>query len=253
MISQDRLTQALHDVADGVTAPEVDLADVRTRARSRRVRAVSAAAVAVTAAVAVIGVSTTLLGGGDMSISLPAASPLPSTAISATSPTGYTSAQYGFTIVAPAGWRVEPAERAWVEEVDARDWMGPAHDNFVPPDEDVVVSAWTTPLATGTPMESRAAMEAWIEDYCRSSGASPCTGIAERAVGLCPEQRKCTSGLLVPFTREVVAFFTGGAHGSDTMTVIAVWRPEHDPSVKQYGGARRLLEQFLEPIDVWSP
>lgn len=249
MISEDRLTRALHDVADGVASPEVDLAAVRSRARANRTRAVSAAAV--TTAVAVIVAGTTLLGRGDRSSTLPAASPLPSTAMSAMSPDGYTSAQYGFTIVAPPGWLVDAADRAWIEEVDALDWRSPAHDTFIPLDGDVRVSAWSVPLTTSRPVDSRAALETWIEDYCLGSGISPCAGIADRAVDVCPEVAECTEGLLVPFSDNVQAYFTSSSHGADTMTVVAVWRPETHASVVPYEGARKLLERFLASMGVW--
>ncbi|HRA45929.1 MAG TPA: hypothetical protein PKX29_12630 [Phycicoccus sp.] len=249
MISEDRLARALHDVADGVVAPEVDLSAVRSRARARRTRAVSAAAV--TTAVAMIVAGTSLLGGGDRSSTLPAASPLPSTAMSAVSPDGYTSAQYGFTIVPPPGWLVDAADRAWIEEDDALDWMSPAHDVFTPLDGDVRVSAWSVPLAPSSPVGSRAALEAWIEEHCLVSGTSPCTGIADRAVEVCPQLMDCTEGLLVPFSDTVQAFFLSSSHGTDTMTVVAVWRSETHSSVVPYGGARTLLERFLDSMGVW--
>lgn len=251
MITEDRLTRALHDVADGVAAPQVDLSAVRSRARARRVRTVSAAAVAT--AVAVIVASTTLFGGGDRSRSLPASSPRPSPAMSATSPEGHTSAQYGFTIVPPPGWQYEAADRRWMREADARGlaWNSPAHEVFSSPDDDVVVSAWAVPLEPGSAPESRAALEAWVEDYCRGSGEAPCTGIADRAVELCEEGGDCSVGLMLRYSGATYAFFTGGTFGSGTVSVVVVWRSETDTSVVPYGGARSLLEQFLEPMGVW--
>lgn len=252
MISEDRLARALHDVADGVVAPEVDLSAVRSRARARRTRAVSSAAV--TTAVAMIVAGTSLLGGGDRSSTLPAASPLPSTAMSAVSPDGYTSAQYGFTIVPPDGWHYEAADRTWVWESDVRThtWNSQSHENFSSPgDGGVVVSAWAVPLAPGAVPESRAALNAWVKNYCLSSGESPCAGMADRAVELCPQLMDCTEGLLVPFSDTVQAFFLSSSHGTDTMTVVAVWRSETHSSVVPYGGARTLLERFLDSMGVW--
>ena len=256
MISEDRLTRALHDVADGVLAPEVDLSAVRSSARARRTRAVSAAAV--TTAVAVIVAGATLLGGGGggRSSTLPASRPLPSPTTSATSATtqdAYTSAQYGFTIVPPAGWQYEAADRAWVRESDVRtlEWNSHSHETFTSPDDEVVVSAWAVPLAPGTAPESRAALNSWVEDYCLSSGEAPCTGIADRAVPLCVEGSTCSVGVLLRYSGATYAFFTGGTSGSDTMTVVAVWRSETDDSVVPYGGARKLLLRFLAPMGVW--
>jgi len=252
MITQDRLTRALHDVADGVAAPEVDLAAVRSRARAKRTRAVTATAV--TTAVAVIVAGPTVLGGGDRNATLPAASPLPSTSESATSPDGYTSAQYGFTIVPPDGWHYEAADRTWVWESDVRThtWNSQSHENFSSPgDGGVRVSAWSVPLAPSSPVGSRAALEAWIEEHCLVSGTSPCTGIADRAVEVCPQLMDCTEGLLVPFSDTVQAFFLSSSHGTDTMTVVAVWRSETHSSVVPYGGARTLLERFLDSMGVW--
>ena len=252
MTSEDRLTRALHDVADGVVAPEVDLSAVRSSARASRTRAISAAAV--TTAVAVIVAGATLLGGGGggggRSSTLPASSPLPSPTTSATTQDAYTSAQYGFTIVPPAGWQYEAADRAWVRESDVRtlEWNSHSHETFTSPDDEVVVSAWAVPLAPGTAPESRAALNSWVEDYCLSSGEAPCTGIADRAVPLCVEGSTCSVGVLLRYSGATYAFFTGGTSGSDTMTVV---RSETDDSVVPYGGARKLLLRFLAPMGVW--
>jgi hypothetical protein len=245
MISEDRLARALHDVADGVVAPEVDLSAVRSRARARRTRAVSAAAV--TTAVAMIVAGTSLLGGGDRSSTLPAASPLPSTAMSAVSPEEHLHTTHHRPSARLAGRRGRPG----MDREDALDWMSPAHDVFTPLDGDVRVSAWSVPLAPSSPVGSRAALEAWIEEHCLVSGTSPCTGIADRAVEVCPQLMDCTEGLLVPFSDTVQAFFLSSSHGTDTMTVVAVWRSETHSSVVPYGGARTLLERFLDSMGVW--
>jgi hypothetical protein len=53
--------------------------------------------------------------------------------------------------------------------------------------------------------------------------------------------------VLVPFVR-----FTSNAQAfvlvDDRMFVVAVWRPESDPSVAPYGGASRLLKGFLSTM-----
>ncbi len=161
--------------------------------------------------------------------------------MSATSPDGYTSAQYGFTIVPPDGWRYEAADRAWVWESDVRtlEWNRQSHETFSSPgDGDVVVSAWGVPLTPGTAVGSRADLKAWVEEYRESSGESPCAGMADRAVELCVEGSGCSVGLLGRVAGTTYAFFAGGTSGSDTMTVVAVWRSETDASVAPYGGAR---------------
>ena len=184
---------------------------------------------------------------------MPASSPLPSPVSSVTSQDGYTSAQYGFTIVPPDGWHHEAADRAWVWESDVRtlEWNSQSHETFSSPDDEVVVSAWAVPLVPGTAPESRAALNSWVEDYCLSSGESPCAGMVDRAVELCVEGSGCSVGLLGRVNGATYAFFTGGTHGSDTMTVVAVWRSETAPSVAPYGGARKLLLRFLAPMGVW--
>ena len=85
----------------------------------------------------------------------------------------------------------------------------------------------------------------------RTSGNSPCTGIADRAVELCLEKWDCHPGLLVPFENDVQAFFSGGIYAQDAMTVVAVWRAESSRHVARYGGSRRLLEAFLSTMEVW--
>lgn len=73
MTLEQRLTQTMRHVADGATVPQVDLAAVRSSARTNRVRAVS---VAVTAVVAVIVAATTLVGGRNTSAPDPADTPV---------------------------------------------------------------------------------------------------------------------------------------------------------------------------------
>jgi hypothetical protein len=65
MTLDQRLTHAVHRVADGVTVPEVDVDAVRSRARRNRRRTISVAVIA--AVVAVIVAGTTVVGGRDTS------------------------------------------------------------------------------------------------------------------------------------------------------------------------------------------
>ncbi len=163
----------------------------------------------------------------------------------------YDSAEYGFTIAHPADWTETPANRAWTFAADAEDPLSPATDVFsTPVDGGVRVSAWTLKTDPGTTIESWDALEAWVQGYCEKTNNTPCTGIADRAVPMCLERRDCHPAVIVPFENDVQAFFIGG--GRD-MTVVAVWRPEADPSVARFGGARQLLEAFLSTTDVFLP
>ena len=65
MTLDQRLTQAVRHVGDGVVVPEVDLVAVRARAHSRRRRVVALTVTAALAAIAVAG--TALVGGRDVS------------------------------------------------------------------------------------------------------------------------------------------------------------------------------------------
>lgn len=171
--------------------------------------------------------------------------------------TAYTSAQYGFTIGHPADWSVQPAKRAWTLATDADDWLSTGQEMFVSPDGHVRVSAWSVapdpdrpPIWVDPQTQAWANVAAWVEDYCRAAGNSPCEGIIDRAVPLCLERRDCHPGLIVPFKSDVQAFFTNGGAGAD-MVVVAVWWGESAPAVASYGGSHRLLEAFLSTMCVW--
>jgi hypothetical protein len=163
----------------------------------------------------------------------------------------YTSTRYDFTVGHPSDWTEVPSSRGWSWETDIQDWLSPAHEAFIAPDDAIRVSAWNAPLDSSAPEESIDDLVAWVEDYCERSANTPCTGIADRAVELCLEARDCHPGLLVPFSTDVQAFFSGGIYDSDAMTIVAVWRSESHPSVAPYGGAQRLLESFLSTMEVW--
>jgi len=92
---------------------------------------------------------------------------------------------------------------------------------------------------------------AWAEDYCEAANLSPCTGIPERAVFLCIERWDCHPAVMVPFDQGTAAFLMGGIFADPQ--VIAVWRPESDPEVAPYGGARKLLENYLRLVQVYPP
>jgi len=169
----------------------------------------------------------------------------------------YQSEQYRFSLGYPADWTIVPSKRAWDPAVDARDALSPAHESFRAPDGSIRVSAWVVPADPST-VQTAADFGVWVETFCSTTDIVPCVGIAERAVPLCREKRDChPSGFLVPFEDETVAFLTGNDFGPGEswlprgMQVVALWRPESDPAVVPYGGARRLLEEFLATMDVW--
>ncbi|WP_457252564.1 hypothetical protein [Pedococcus sp. P5_B7] len=255
MSIDQRLARAMRRVADEVLVPQVDLTAVRSAARAHRIR--RASVVATAAAAVVLVAATSLVGGRGTSAPQPATTPDPQSSTSSSrqpSLLTYRSSQYDLTLQYPKDWTPNAAIRAWSWTTDVKDWRSPAHDWFKAPEDsptgDVRVSVWNAPLDPDTRQETYAYLLAWVEDYCVKSGDSPCTGIDNRAIQLCLEPRDCHPGLLVPFDHDVLAFFGGGDSQRDAMTIVAVWRPEWDDSVRPYGGARKLLEAFLATMDV---
>lgn len=253
MTLDQRLSDAMQHIASDVTAPSVDVAVVRSAVRRRRVRVASVALT--TAAAVALAAATTLVGGRDTSAPLPASDAQPTTSSTMPSTMTFTSSQYDLTLEYPFSWTAFHATRDWTWETDVRDALSPAHDWFQAPEDspagDIRVSVWAAPLDADTSVGSTTRLMAWVEDYCTKSDSSPCSGIAARAVDLCVDKRDCHPGLLVPFQTETLAFFSGGPYGQDAVTIVAVWRPEWDSSVRPYGGARHLLESFLSTMDVW--
>lgn len=181
-------------------------------------------------------------------------SPTPEPPIDTAGWTTYTSSQYEFTVSHPADWRVLPATRAWAWEADVGKDQSttPGADHFTAADQSVRISAWSIPLDPGTTLDGvEANLAAWVEDYCRRTGNTSCSGIADRAVPMCLERRDCHPALLVPFKSDVQAFFAGGIYDPTAMTVVAIWRGESAPAVASYGGSQRLLEAFLSTIQVF--
>ena len=164
----------------------------------------------------------------------------------------YRSSRYDFKLAHPPHWTEVRASRDWRGETDAGDPRSRAHDAFLAPNGAVRVSVWSVPLDPGIRLGwSFPTIEAWVEDYCKASGNTSCTGIGDRAVALCLERYDCHPGLLVPFRNNVQAFFGGGIYDAKAMTVVAVWRGESAPAVAPYGGSQRLLEAFLSTMKVW--
>jgi hypothetical protein len=184
----------------------------------------------------------------------PTASPVGTLAQGATDGwTAFTSAQYGFTISHPSGWTATPAARAWSFAADAQTWLSPAEDSFIAFDQQVRVAAWAVPLTDPQMNQSWADLERWVVDYCQQTKNTGCTTIHDRAVPLCVEARDCHPAPLVPFAEDVQAFGYGGVLPPGMMVVVTVARGESDPHVEPYGGATRLLEDFLSTMGIVPP
>jgi hypothetical protein len=165
----------------------------------------------------------------------PAGAPSPAP-INTTGWTTYVSERYGFAIGHPADWTVKPSEDDWTMAADQSGGSG--EERFSSPTGDILVSAWSAPHITP---ESPEGVKAWVEEYCQETANTSCATIGGRAVPLCNERWDCHPGMLVPFERDVQAFFTGGNYTQ--MVVVAVWRPDAL-------GSRELLEAFLSTMDV---
>ena len=163
----------------------------------------------------------------------------------------YRSTRYDFVVGHPPDWTEVASSRDWSWETDVRDPLSPAHEAFIAPDEGIRASAWNAPFDSSAPEVPIDDLVAWVEAYCERSANSPCDGIADRGVELCLEARDCHPGLLVPFSDDVQAFFSGGIYSSNAMTIVAVWHSESAPSVSPYGGAQQLLESILSTMEVW--
>jgi hypothetical protein len=159
MSVDDRVIRALHQVADEVSVPSVDVASVRSTARAHRIRALSVTATA--AAAVVVVAATAFLGGRDTAAPEPAS---PTSTRGSSTPTRepslltYTSSQYDLTLQYPRDWTPHAASRAWTWKADVRNHMSSAHDWFKAPEDsphgDVRVSVWKAPVRSPTPTSS---------------------------------------------------------------------------------------------------
>ena len=255
------------DVFDPVEPPDIDPRESRSRwssvmtdletDRSKDVTPARWPRLALLAAVPVIAVAGTLFLGDrssdvrSASTAAPLTMTLPSTTASPTvSPIDttdwntYESERYGFSIGYPPGWIVQPADHDWTLAGDARERESSAQEAFVLPNE-IVVGAWSVALDPGTTLEASADVETWVEQYCEAA-LFDCDRY-QAQVPLCLEAQDCHPGLLVPLRQGVHAFV---ADGQDRVLVVAIWRVDGDPSVQQFGGARRLLQAFLSTMGV---
>jgi hypothetical protein len=279
-------------ILDAYLAPEADrlhdrvieaaLADIARTPQRRALRvpwrfpimpAVSrATSIAAVALVALVGAGGVIYlaneaGGPGATTAPPTASPAATTAptISTTAVpifsfdpntwTPYTSDVYGFTTAYPPGWRVEhAATRRWDSAVDLpiRAGVSPGIDLFINAEGSVAASVWRVAADVKSIENSRAALIAWAEEFCDATEYyAPCDGIAERAIPMCRERGDChPDAIIVPFNEDVVAFFVGA---DDALTLAQVWRVDSDPEVAEYGGAVRLMQAFLEPMNVTVP
>jgi hypothetical protein len=234
-------------------------------------RATGIAAVALVALVAVIGAGGIMYLTNEPGETSGPNSPLPASLAPTTAPTvpptarptsddssswtPYTSEVYGFTTAYPPGWRVnQVATRRWDPAVDLPidSSLSPGVDAFVNEEGDVAFSVWRAPADVEAIANSRAAVIAWVEEFCDAAGYfQPCEGITERAIPMCRERADChPDAVIVPFDEDVVAFFVGA---DDALTVAQVWRGDTDPEVAEYGGAVRLLQAYLETMNVTVP
>jgi hypothetical protein len=86
-------------------------------------------------------------------------------------------------------------------------------------------------------------MEAW----CTATHDGPCDAFLADAV---PVQTGDGHAGLGSFgASDTMAFFVDG----DRLYVLAIWRPDTDPTVLPYGGARRLLEAYLSTFSIVEP
>ena len=177
--------------------------------------------------------------------STPSASTSSTSAIDTTNWIPYTSKQFGLSLKHPPGWTVTPAERDWTLEADAGDMGSSGQDGFSSPNGNIYVTVFATP-AKDTP-ETLEGVAAWVERYCQQKSASCAT---QDSVPLCNERKDCHPGLLVTVDgRFFEAFFTGGNHHGQMIGVLVHLADGHE-SLEPYGGARRLLEGFLNTMGV---
>ncbi len=119
-------------------------------------------------------------------------------------------------------------------------------ETFQSPAGDVAVSSWSVAIPVGM------SVDAWVQAYCqRMDPDLPCTALQSSTV---PASMDGHAGRLVQFTSDTQAFIPVDGR----LYIVACWRPENDPSVLRYGGAKRLVEGYLStmhllPVDPVSP
>lgn len=170
----------------------------------------------------------------------PTASPTPDPLDTATWTT-YTSSRYGFSIAHPADWTEVPAEHDWTLAADV-DWLTKgAEAFFTTVDEGVRMTAWSVATEPGTTVDT------WLQAYCpltmanTDDSSAQCATVIGNAAAATMDGH---SGLLVAFPTDTQAFFLV----EDRLYIVAIWRPETDPSVVRYSGTRRLMETAISTM-----
>jgi hypothetical protein len=197
------------------------------------------------------------VGGPPPATATPVPTPSPTPAATVLAPLDtsgwlpYTSNRYRFTMRMPASWTAEPADHDWTWENDASNSLSVGADRFHSADGNILVSAWRVPLTEAQMNQSWPDVEAWAKVYCEQTKNTDCATIHDRVAPMCVEKRDCHPALLIPFKDDVQAFANGGDAG--TGLVVAVWRGESAPATASYGGSQRLLEGFLETLNIVPP
>jgi hypothetical protein len=152
--------------------------------------------------------------------------------------TPFTSTRYGFSIAYPADWEAEPASHDWTFPADAVDFLGGGSEHFELkiPDQGVGVNAWSVAVEPGT------SLDVWIQEYCAATVGTSCTATALAAQTVPATMDGYPGSLVIIETPQ--AFFLV----DDRIYAVACWRPENDPTVAKYSGARRLVEAYLSTM-----
>jgi hypothetical protein len=148
--------------------------------------------------------------------------------------TAYTSNRYGFTIGHPADWTERPSDHVWTLSADV-DFLSKASEGFTATGQAILVTAWSVSVPSGT------SAAAWIQAYCLKGGNSPCTGLQSLSIAVSVDGN---AGSLIQFVDDTQAFILVG----NRMYVVAVWRPDSDPSTTPYQGATQLLKTFISTM-----
>jgi hypothetical protein len=133
----------------------------------------------------------------------------------------YVSDRFGFSIAHPAAWTETPSP------------IDPGHEVFQDAQGDVLVSAWSVAVESGT------TAEAWVESYC-PVGLPQCAVIGAPV----PVTMDGHDGQLIRFPEDTQAFFLV----DDRMYVVAVWNPNGDERLRPYGFGQVLLEALLSTM-----
>ena len=156
----------------------------------------------------------------------------------------YTSERYGFELLRAPDWTERPSDHLYVYPDDA----GPdkvetsGAEAFASEFADgsrALVTAWSFPVPPETTLSSL------LDEYCPVN-TNPCDDLEARSAPVDTDDGR--PGALVAFEANTQAFFLD----EDRAYVVAVWRSEDDPSVAQYGGARRLLEGVVSTMSLLS-